>query len=68
MCPEGFHSLICLVYGDSQERKVNYNKSAWNLQRKKYHHQGKWSGWEDLQRNSSYCQALKDKENRDFSF
>lgn len=29
MCPEEFHSLICLVYGDSHERKVNYNKSSW---------------------------------------
>lgn len=29
MYPEEFRRLICPVYGDSHERKVNYNKSAW---------------------------------------
>lgn len=36
-----------------------------NRQTKKYHHHGKWSAWEDLQRKGFYIQ---DKENRDFSF
>lgn len=34
MYPEEFHSLVCLVYGESHERKINYNKSTWELTEK----------------------------------
>lgn len=54
MYPQGFHSLICLVYGDSHERKINYNKSAWKPTEKRVSHQGKCSVWEDLQRKGPY--------------
>lgn len=29
MYTELFHSLMCLGYGDSQVRKINYDKSTW---------------------------------------